>query len=528
MCKVFSACYLTGLGYSEISGFWFFGCLTWVELNPKYGIIPYFYHAYGSNIAYSDSMKLVLKILLLLTIGAVNLYADPRGLSDSMVVHAQDHARPDTTAMIAAQNDVWEYSFENHPDAGRWYWVSFPVLDTQDKWGDLANNVFKPLTHVHMDDMCSYKPTYLREILWLDQGMSHRLNWRNADWNAYIYTHRVTPSQGYKVNIMPRVSSDHPSSATIRINGTKAPDSLSFSIYSGTQNWLGYFLAESQSPEKALAAIWDDVMVAKTKDWCLIRDAESNEMHGLSYPLNCGDMLILVTRNNHHASWGQYQAEAPRHKARTSFFVPDEKEDYVPLFLHMPELWYKELSEIGLYVNGVLKGAVVVEDSLEQISAYIDFLSELTDEEVELAILDDESHKAGNAPVILSLKPGRLEAKYGAPKSRYPFFELRISSEDVGSIAPLKCSLRQNQPNPFKWRTTIAYSLPEITQVQLDVLNLRGQLVRTLVSGERTGGFHSVVWNGKDMNDKAVAAGIYLCRLSCPKVTLSKSMLLMK
>ncbi len=91
-----------------------------------------------------------------------------------------------------------------------------------------------------------------------------------------------------------------------------------------------------------------------------------------------------------------------------------------------------------------------------------------------------------------------------------------------------KLMLKQNYPNPFNPTTTIAYSLSEASKVQLDIYNVKGQLVKTLVNAEMPAGIHSVVWDGRDMNNKAVASGVYFYRVSSPKATQTKRMLLMK
>jgi len=89
-------------------------------------------------------------------------------------------------------------------------------------------------------------------------------------------------------------------------------------------------------------------------------------------------------------------------------------------------------------------------------------------------------------------------------------------------------SLKQNYPNPFNPITTIRYSLPEAARVRLDIYNLKGQLVKTLIDSEMAAGPHSVIWNGKDSNNQAVASGVYFYRISSPNNTQTKKMLLMK
>lgn len=207
----------------------------------------------------------------------------------------------------------WERSFQNHPDAHRWYWVSFPVLDTEQERNNRICNLLSSLTHTHFDAENSQMPTYLNYLTWMSHGYADQLRWDDSSlsWTLQAQTHRIWSVQGYKIGLLPRVTSDYPAAALVQIQGTKAPDSLSFDVYSGMQNWLGYFLLESQNPEKALSDIWDDVLVAKTKDWCLIRDAQSGEMKGVSYQLNFGDMLVLVTRNNHHLAWASISPLLP-------------------------------------------------------------------------------------------------------------------------------------------------------------------------------------------------------------------------
>ena len=89
-------------------------------------------------------------------------------------------------------------------------------------------------------------------------------------------------------------------------------------------------------------------------------------------------------------------------------------------------------------------------------------------------------------------------------------------------------ALMQNYPNPFNPSTTITYALPKSGKVRLDIYNLKGQLVNTLVNQDMEAGIHSVVWNGTDKNKRAVASGVYFYRLSSPESSKTKRMLLMK
>ncbi len=88
--------------------------------------------------------------------------------------------------------------------------------------------------------------------------------------------------------------------------------------------------------------------------------------------------------------------------------------------------------------------------------------------------------------------------------------------------------LRQNYPNPFNPSTTIAFSLPTDTNVKLEVYNIKGQLVKTLVNSHKQAGENSVVWNGTDNNGSTVGSGLYFYKLAAGEYTETKRMLLVK
>ncbi|MDD3097852.1 MAG: T9SS type A sorting domain-containing protein, partial [Candidatus Cloacimonetes bacterium] len=119
-------------------------------------------------------------------------------------------------------------------------------------------------------------------------------------------------------------------------------------------------------------------------------------------------------------------------------------------------------------------------------------------------------------------------AQYSQAGPGYPYFEITLSKNEMENIIPPDFALRQNYPNPFNPSTTITYALPKSGKVRLDIYNLKGQLVNTLVNQDMEAGVHSVVWNGTDKNKRAVASGVYFYRLSSPESSKTKRMLLMK
>ncbi|HFE64999.1 MAG TPA: T9SS type A sorting domain-containing protein [Caldithrix sp.] len=96
----------------------------------------------------------------------------------------------------------------------------------------------------------------------------------------------------------------------------------------------------------------------------------------------------------------------------------------------------------------------------------------------------------------------------------YLFYFPVGGTEDAVIEQPRMFRLFQNYPNPFNPETTIEYFLPKAVPVQLEIYNLLGQRVRTLVSGQKPAGEHQVSWDGRDYAGREVASGVYFYRLS--------------
>jgi flagellar hook assembly protein FlgD len=89
-------------------------------------------------------------------------------------------------------------------------------------------------------------------------------------------------------------------------------------------------------------------------------------------------------------------------------------------------------------------------------------------------------------------------------------------------------ALLQNHPNPFNPATRITYQLPEACPVRVIIYNLRGQRVRTLYEGHQGIGTHTLSWDGRDTDGRALSSGIYLYRLEAGRFHQTKKMTLMK
>ncbi|KPJ54017.1 hypothetical protein AMJ39_02340 [candidate division TA06 bacterium DG_24] len=99
-----------------------------------------------------------------------------------------------------------------------------------------------------------------------------------------------------------------------------------------------------------------------------------------------------------------------------------------------------------------------------------------------------------------------------------------ISVEEPVSVRRDGLFLGQNRPNPFWKSTEIAYGLPQSGHVRLEIHNVLGQRVRTLVDRFQDAGRHRVIWDRRDESGAYVASGIYFYRLEGPGTSKNKKM----
>lgn len=89
-------------------------------------------------------------------------------------------------------------------------------------------------------------------------------------------------------------------------------------------------------------------------------------------------------------------------------------------------------------------------------------------------------------------------------------------------------SLSDNYPNPFNPETRIDYLVPRSCHVKLEIFNVLGQRIATLVDESKERGTYQLTWNGRDERGDEVASGVYFYKLEAEDFTQSKKMILMR
>jgi hypothetical protein len=142
-------------------------------------------------------------------------------------------------------------------------------------------------------------------------------------------------------------------------------------------------------------------------------------------------------------------------------------------------------------------------------------------EEMEISVADEmPNHK------LMFVETQNSELVVTTPE--FETMTVALATSSSGPNVPTSFALHQNFPNPFNPSTTLNYDLDAASHVKLEVFNVLGQQVSTLVDQYQDAGYYSVQWDGMDDSGAPVATGVYFYRVNAGdnKVETKKMMLL--
>ena len=201
--------------------------------------------------------------------------------------------------------------------------------------------------------------------------------------------------------------------------------------------------------------------------------------------------------------------------------------DYLQLSIIENDKFYmgnfKSISQKGSYWDLRLSSTGIEEPVL----LFLDKISSLPTE-FQIWLLDKDKKR------IVPIKSNQAEINVPV-KGKSKHFRLIVGTKEFANqsnqgipLIPLQFDLGQNYPNPFNPETHIFYKLAEYCRVRLEIYNILGEKIRTLINSKENAGIHSVVWNGRDDSGNPVASGIYLYRLNAGSYNAIKKMILLR
>ena len=424
-----------------------------------------------------------------------------------------DNTPPDMGAIPAIEHnyDKWEL-----PDAntnGGWKWLCFPVLDDLYDEGDVAGYMLADILYTYILHHVEWKP--------LEGGDIERIEWNGQYWTNL--NHIFTSPQGYKF----KMSESLQEPVNLEISGfLEDPDTEIFLLGDGEDNWVGYFIERTVRVEHAFIGIWDNLYYIKTQFWTMVRVGPDTWIGTSGRPtLSYGDMAIVKCYDDCSFVWNtNTESVEPYVRGKAENFSYEEHADYTPIFV---ELEPEDLpDEIGVLVEGECKGAAIVEDTLTQINAYLDGNS--GEIEFEMYYSDRSSASADVVKDYFVFNPETMiKEKRKILSDEYRDYYL-VSFKGDESINISEHLIVQSSPNPFTHNTTIQYTLPQETDVNVTIYNIKGQKVKTLVTGKYAKGTYTSTWDGKNEAGRPISNGIYFYKVETDNNTIIKKMLLLR
>ena len=443
---------------------------------------------------------------------------------DPSFTYDADDTRADMGAIpaIAHQYDNWILP-DRFTDSG-WKWMSLPGIDTLTNDENVAENVLdgfllsveenSPLDFVEWHPY----PAYNNENLQIDYDID---SWFN---NGHVFT----SVQGYKFKMQGAEE------VNLEVSGFLAdPETviwLNSEPPSRNESWIGYFLEESQSPYDAIPEnILENLSMIKTQHWYKVKIGDQ-WVHvgpcdpGINIPcqtFNYGDMVILYVKRDYTGddlsfTWQTPTAPPPRFEPEgLDHFTYEENSDYYPIVVEDIED-VESIDEIGIFVDERCLGAEKVYDLPIQLRAYPEG-DELI-EDLQFEVVRDGMGRTSGENIdkeVYHISSTQREDGY--------ILVSLAKSDDINPNLPTEFRLLPAYPNPFNPITVIGYQLKDDCDISIDIYNVNGQLVETLIDKHQELGYYDIQWNAD-----GYASGVYFVKLQAGEFTETQKLVLLK
>ena len=157
--------------------------------------------------------------------------------------------------------------------------------------------------------------------------------------------------------------------------------------------------------------------------------------------------------------------------------------------------------------------------------------NEMSESDIKVFLWNDESSQWNLLGGVIDKDADYIIAPIDGPGVYTAFVTdmvTDVNDDELGDVLPYRFELSQNYPNPFNPVTAINYNLPKQSHVIIEVFNVLGQKVQTLVDGEEEAGSYTIIWDGLTSGGTQAATGVYLYRFETDDHIETKKMLLLK
>jgi len=397
-----------------------------------------------------------------------------------------------------------------------WYYVSFPKLDrdpeTNDSipFSDLTDQISFNWNIVYQNELqySQYKP-----------DLSSNENPPPFIWDLILDP--VCSTNGYKIMVN--------APDTLYFEGPTISPNQKIQLIGGQENWIGYFLNRKVSLFDAFSlSDLGNIEYIKTQYGGIYSNDSGFIASSKERFLEYGDMVMIKPSIDMTIQWETGKVAEPDPLQNSRLFVYTSLPNYTSIFVEVDPQDIP--AEIAVFVNGVCKGASVYEGVITEVLAYLDEVDVNQEIDIVYGYYTRAPQKQVSDFALINPSTNQLEYKPLLARHGDKYYHIKHSQKVTisESIATPVVQLHQNYPNPFNPQTNISFYLSQDDSITLSIYNIRGQKVKDLYNGTMKSGMHSIVWNGRDKDNRQVSSGVYFYKLNTNHGSIQKKMLLLK
>ncbi|MCF7920651.1 MAG: T9SS type A sorting domain-containing protein [Candidatus Cloacimonetes bacterium] len=152
----------------------------------------------------------------------------------------------------------------------------------------------------------------------------------------------------------------------------------------------------------------------------------------------------------------------------------------------------------------------------------------VTDEIALAVVVNLEFLENGSPSILINKTDGSLYTLETDQIAYISFGEATSDLKEFEIESRIPVIITEISPNPFNPETKISFELRQSGMTTLEIFNLRGERVKTLIRKDLLSGDHQLIWKGKDENGIDVASGVYFCRIDVHGIQVTSRLLLLK
>lgn len=228
-----------------------------------------------------------------------------------------------------------------------------------------------------------------------------------------------------------------------------------------------------------------------------------------------------VNKNVPSFTWSTPGVSPAFVKSETNYFIYEEKPEYQAIVIEsIPE--EPQFDELGVFKDGVCVGAIKFDGYPLNLQIY----DNSSPDEFEYVLYAGAKHNGFEARKYSSDKVNINDRVTTNGKNMFSIISLDGSANDENIPVPVFSA--SIYPNPSRGNANIEIQASSKSLVDITIYNLRGQTIRRIMASEISKGHSTIVWDGKTDDGRAVAKGIYFCKIKSPNYALTKKMIVIE